>query len=78
MDGKGRFRDNILIERLGRSLKDAGVSLSAGGNGHEARRGIAPWFTFYNQQRPHTVHRGRPPNAAYWTSGAEQHADRKH
>ncbi len=66
MDGKGRFLDNIFIERLWRSLKYECVYLYAWSGGHEARAGIGRWIEFYNKRRPHTAHDGRAPDTAYW------------
>ena len=66
MDGKGRFLDNIFIERLWRSLKYECVYLYAWSGGREAREGIGRWIEFYNQRRPHTAHGGRTPDIAYW------------
>jgi putative transposase len=48
MDGKGRFLDNIFIERLWRSLKYEEVFIKAYGSVAEARRGISAWLGFYN------------------------------
>src|ERR1700758_2190368 len=48
MDGKGRFLDNIFIERLLRSLKYEEVFIKAYGSVAEARRGISAWLGFYN------------------------------
>ena len=53
MDGKGRFLDNIFIERLWRSLKYEDVFIKAYGSVAEARRGIGGWLAFYNDERPH-------------------------
>jgi putative transposase len=53
MDGKGRFLDNIFIERLWRSLKYEEVFLKAYVSVAEARRGIGAWITFYNDERKH-------------------------
>ena len=53
MDGKGRYLDNIFIERLWRSLKYEEVFLKAYGSVAEARRGIGAWLAFYNDERPH-------------------------
>ncbi len=53
MDGKGRFLDNIFIERLWRSLKYEEVYLKAYEDIKEARASIADWFRFYNFERPH-------------------------
>jgi putative transposase len=53
MDGKGRYTDNLFIERLGRSLKYEEVYLKAYAGGKEARAGIGGYFDFYNMERPH-------------------------
>jgi putative transposase len=53
MDGKGRCLDNIFNERLWRSLKYEEVYLKAYATVAEARAGIAAWFMFYNDERPH-------------------------
>jgi putative transposase len=53
MDGKGRYTDNLFIERLWRSLKYEEVYLKAYAGGKEARAGIAGYFDFYNMERPH-------------------------
>jgi putative transposase len=52
MDGKGRFLDNIFIERLWRSLKYEDVFIKAYGSVAEARQGIGGWLSFYNDERP--------------------------
>jgi putative transposase len=53
MDGKGRYTDNLFIERLWRSLKYEEVYLKAYAGGKEARAGIGEYFDFYNLERPH-------------------------
>ena len=53
MDGRGRFLDNIFIERLWRSLKHEDIYLKHYADGREARAGIASWIAFYNCRRPH-------------------------
>jgi putative transposase len=50
MDGKGRFLDNIFIERLWRSLKYEEVYIKAYGSVAEARQGIGGWLGFYNDE----------------------------
>ena len=52
MDGKGRFMDNIFIERLWRSLKYECIYLHAFEGGAEVRAGIGKWIKFYNRDRP--------------------------
>ena len=66
MDGKGRFLDNIFIERLWRSMKYECVYLHAWETGSEAKAGIRKWMEFYNQKRPHSAHGGKPPAVVYW------------
>jgi len=62
MDGKGRFLDNIFIERLWRSMKYECVYLHAWETGSQAKAGVGRWITFYNHQRPHAAHAlNRPP-----------------
>ena len=53
MDGKGRYRDNIFVERLWRTVKYEEVYLKAYSGGHEAKTGLDAYFCFYNTQRPH-------------------------
>ena len=52
-NGKGRYLDNIFVERLWRSVKYEEVYLKAYRNGSEARRGIDAYVDFYNPERPH-------------------------
>ena len=66
MDGKGRFLDNICIERLWRSLKYECVCLHAWDTGSEAKDGVRKWFEFYNRKRPHSALGGKPPAVVYW------------
>ena len=61
MDGKGRYLDNIFIERLWRSLKYEEVFLKAYDSVAEARRGIGSWLSFYNEERPHQAMEYRTP-----------------
>src|SRR5271166_5157036 len=65
MDGKGRFLDNIFIERLWRSLKYEEVFIKAYGTVAEARGGIGSWLTFYNDERPHQALGYRTPRAVF-------------
>ena len=61
MDGKGRYSDNILVERLWRTLKYEEVYLKAYANATEARREVGAYFRFYNDQRPHQALGYRTP-----------------
>ncbi len=71
MDGKGRWMDNVFIERLWRSLKYEQVYLSEYATGSEARAGIGWWMDFYNECRPHSSLQDRTPEEAYIDDGAE-------
>lgn len=62
MDGRGRWLDNVFIERLWRSLKYECVYLHAFETGSEARAGIGRWMDFYNRLRPHSSLGGIPPD----------------
>lgn len=65
MDGKGRWMDNVFIERLWRSLKYESVYLHAFETGSEARAGINWWIEYYNARRPHSTFDGATPNEVY-------------
>ena len=66
MDGKGRWMDNVFIERLWRSLKYECVYLHDFEEGRQARRHLASWLRYYNQERPHSSLGGdRTPMEAY-------------
>jgi len=68
MDGKGRWRDNVFVERLWRSVKYEEVYLKAYDSVMEARRSIGTYLTFYNARRPHSSLDGVPPNQFYSTA----------
>ena len=61
MDGKGRYADNILLDRLWRTVKYEKVYLKAYSNGREAKAGLDVYFSFYNNQRPHQALGYRTP-----------------
>ena len=65
MDGRGRWMDNVFIERLWRSMKYECVHLHAFETGSEARAGIGRWIDYYNTERPHSALGGRTPTEAY-------------
>ena len=65
MDGRGRYMDNIFIERLWRSLKYEAIYLHEIADGFQARRLIRDWIGFYNAERPHSALGGRTPAEAY-------------
>ena len=61
MDGKGRYSDNIFVERLWRTVKYEEVYLKAYANVPEARRELGDYFRFYNDLRPHQALGYRTP-----------------
>ena len=65
MDGKGRWIDNRMIERLWRSLKYECIFLHAFEKGSQAKAGIAKWLAYYNVERPHSTHGILTPNEVY-------------
>jgi putative transposase len=69
MDGRGRWMDNVFIERLWRSLKYEDIYLKGYADGREAKAGIAAWIAFYNGRRPHMALDNRTPMAV-WRDGA--------
>jgi putative transposase len=68
MDGKGRWIDNVFIERLWRSVKYEEVYLHAYDNGAEARAGLTKYFSFYNARRSHQGLDYRTPDEVYFTA----------
>jgi putative transposase len=68
MDGRGRWMDNVFIERLWRSLKHEDVYLKGYADGSEAKAGISSWVAFYNLRRPHQALGDRTPMAV-WRAG---------
>ncbi len=65
MDGRGRCFDNIMVERLWRSVKYEEVYLKDYQNAWEAEDGLDKYFEFYNQERPHQSLRNRTPLEIY-------------
>ncbi len=78
MDGKGRCLGNprafarasgvhaLDMSRLWWSLKHECVYLHAWEAGSQAKAGVGRWITFYNHQRPHAAHGGKPPAVVYF------------
>jgi len=66
MGGRGRYLDNIVIERLWRSLKQEAVYLHEIQDGFHAKRVIDSWIEFYNAERAHTDLDKRTPDDAYF------------
>jgi putative transposase len=68
MDGKGRWVDNVFVERLRKSVKYEEVYLHAYDTVSHAREGLQRYFTFYNQRRPHSALDGKTPDSVYFDS----------
>jgi putative transposase len=66
MDGKGRWVDNVFVERLWRSVKYEDVYLRAYETPTELRAGLNRYFTFYNTKRRHSALDRRTPDAVYF------------
>jgi len=65
MDGKGRWMDNVFIERLWRSLKCECVYLNAFDNMKDAQQKLNIWIEYYNHERPHSSLNDQTPNEFY-------------
>ena len=66
MDGRGAWRDNVVVERLWRSVKYEEVYLRAYGAVSEARASIGRYLTFYNSKRPHSSLAAKTPDQTYF------------
>jgi putative transposase len=74
MDGKGRWLDNVFVERLWRSVKYEQVYLHAYESVNEAKQKLASYFVFYNTQRPHSSLGGHTPDMTYFANQPIQKA----
>ena len=74
MDGKGRWMDNVFVERLWKSVKYEHVYLHAYESVSEAKRQLATYFEFYNTRRPHSSLDGQTPDTAYCANGQRKQA----
>ena len=73
MDGKGRWADNICIERFWRSLKYESVFLHSFDNVEQAQKAIGDdYINFYNNIRPHQALDYKTPNKVYTKSNEEK------
>jgi putative transposase len=68
MDGKGRWLDNVFIERLWRSLKYEEVYLRAYETVSEARTSIASYLQYFNRARRHSSLDRQTPDTVFYTS----------
>ena len=72
MDGKGCWRDNVLVERLWKSLKYEEVYLHAYETVGAAHQGLERYLMFYNQTRPHQALDGQTPDQVYYENRTTQ------
>jgi putative transposase len=74
MDGRGRWIDNVFIERLWKSVKYEDVYLKAYGSITEVRSGLREYFQFYNTRRRHQSLDRRTPDEVYWSTLPQKQA----
>lgn len=74
MDGKGRWRDNVFIERLWKSVKYEDVYLKGYESIGAVRQGLKNYFDFYNSQRRHQSLDRRTPDDVYWDTLPQKEA----
>lgn len=68
MDGKGRWIDNVFVERLWRSVKYEDIYLHAYQSVRELKTALACYFEFYNARRPHQSLEDRTPDEVYFAT----------
>ena len=74
MDGKGRWVDNVFVERLWRSVKYEEVYLKAYESPRQAETEIGRYFHFYNEKRRHQGLDRQTPDIVYYTGLNEKQA----
>lgn len=74
MDGKGRWVDNVFVERLWRSVKYEEVYLNAYDSVDEAKGSLGRYFKFYNNERRHQSLSKRTPDSVYYNQPVDRMA----
>ncbi len=74
MDGKGRWMDNVFIERLWKSVKYEDIYLKAYASMAEVKQGLTSYFKFYNEKRWHNSFDRKTPNMVYFKTLAQKQA----
>src|SRR5674536_185822 len=74
MDGKGRWRDNVFIERLWKSVKYEDIYLKAYASLSEVKKGLTNYFKFYNEKRWHNNFDKRTPAMVYFNTLSQKQA----
>jgi putative transposase len=72
MDGKGRYWDNIIVERLWRTIKYEEVYLKRYETGEEAYEGLSGYISFYNEKRIHQSLNYWTPAEVYFQGSTER------
>jgi putative transposase len=66
MDGKGNYQDNILVERLWRTVKYECLYIQAFDNGQAVRQSLKQYFDWYNHERFHQSLENQTPDEVYY------------
>ena len=74
MDGKGRWRDNVFIERLWKSVKYEDIYLKAYASMSEVKKGLTNYFKFYNEKRWHNNFDKKTPAMVYFNTLSQKQA----
>jgi putative transposase len=74
MDGKGRWMDNVFIERLWKSVKYEDIYLKAYASMAEVKKGLASYFQFYNEKRWHNNFDRKTPTMVYFGTESQKQA----
>ena len=74
MDGKGRWMDNVFIERLWKSVKYEDIYLKAYASMSEVKNGLVSYFKFYNEKRGHNSFDKKTPNMVYFNTLSQKQA----
>ncbi len=72
MDGRGRWVDNVYVERLGRTIKWEAIYLHSFDRIAQAREVLANYIKFYNQVRPHQSLDYKAPDDIYYNNFAKK------
>ena len=75
MDGKGRWADNIWIERFWRTIKYCNIFMHGAETVKELKVLVQKFIKYYNEERLHSVHSYKPPMVVY--QSAEARNDRQ-
>ena len=68
MDGKGRWLDNVFVERLWRSVKYEEVNLKAYEDIRRAKSSLKKYFAFHNSERRHQSLDRQTPDQVYYNN----------